>query len=1744
MKKLYNSFKLLLALSALGLSLNASAQTTTFSTPGISTYVVPAGVTSVSVNVMGAIGGLNSDEFDYDDSGGKGACVRAYLAVTAGQVLTISVGGRGGVGTATTGGAGGSSASGYTGAPGGNFSGGGGVSGGGGGGASLILISGVPEVIAGGGGGAGALAGSNAERGGDGGGTGVGNTGGESAPSSSSASGGAGGNAGVGGAAGLATIAGSPSGTPGTTTSGGAGGANSTGGGGGGGNGGGGGGAFSGGGGGGDYVNNSLVYFATIPADTRGCNAGPDGAISITVTCTVNPITGPDSVCYNSNIRLRDVSPGGTWSTGDGSIATVSPTTGVVTGTAAGGGATLITYTTGAACLTTYLVTVNPLPPTFAAPSFVCVQSQLTTLTESVSGKWSIDDTSRAKIDSLTGVVTGDSSGSANIIFTSTAGGCSVSGLLIINAIPDSIVGLDSVCQTGSVVLTDAASPGGTWSAVTGGIVSITPAGTTAIVNGTAGGVTLISYTFPSGCAAVVSFTVDPAPSAIGGPNAICLTDTIEAETNTVLGGTWTCAPLTSATIDPVTGVIRPLVAPSSITVTYTTRSGCTKTKVVTINNIPNPITGPDNVCENSNILESTTSSGGTWSSVFTGVATVTSGGSVHGVIIAGGIDTIKYTLSSTGCFVEKIVTVNPRPAVITGQTTFCVGTPGNIISGPAGGTWTNVTAVTPTGSIDGSTGTFDPYGPGAGLDSIIYTLPTGCLRLQIVTVNPVPVISGPNQVCVSSLINLHTTITGSWSASNGDVTLSPGGPLTEVVLGASAGNVVITEVIPTTGCIATYDMTVNPLPSPVVGTNTICQLDSTLLTDPDGPGLWSVLSGGATIGSAGEVTGITPPTAVIVYSLTTTGCFTTFNLNINPAPGVFGGPSKMCIGDPAVTLTSTGGGTWTSSNTSVANIGSLSGSVTDGGTSGTTIITNTIGSTGCFRTGIFTVNALPAAISGPSTVCTGNQVTLADGSGTSTWSVSVASSPYLSVGASTGVVTGISAPGGIVTFTLPTGCSVTYPMTVNTSPANITGVLGICQGAETNLTDVTSLPSIGTWSFTPSSGIISVTPLTGVNTTSVTGKGPGTGKVTYTMANGCFRSAIVTVNAFATISGANAICQASSALYSTTGYTGTWVSSNMAAGTITSVTGVLTGISNGTTNITFTSAAGCQVEKTVTVNPLAPDTVVALGTTNLCPGGFVELTASTGAGLTYQWYNPGLVAGATASTITVTTAGTYTVHVSNGLCPDISLPTVVTVNSVIVSISSLPVATLGTVNACVSTGVTLTAGGTAGVSYQWQSSGVAIAGATNNTYTPLTDGSFSVVATNSFGCTATSNIITVNLVASPAGTVALSGAINFCEGSSVNITADAGTGYTYQWYNASGAIVGETGRTYNATTSGSYYVIDQNPTGCSTTSPTTVVTVNPLPTAAITVFGTDVFCQGGSVSLTVPTVAGETYQWYKNGVAITGALSPTYSATTSGNYESKLTLTGCSNFSATETVVEVTSPVILPLTSTTFCWGGSARLGLTIVSGAGAVTYQWLLNGVAIPGAIGSTYTALGSGIYTCSVTVTAGGGCPVTSTSATVTENPLPNPLIHLVGAEFHTQNTYVTYQWFKDGVAIVGATDSLQRCIGAGRYKVDVTDVNGCQSVSAEDPTSCAEVGVAVVAASGDIKIFPNPAQNTIQIEAPVAVRAVISSMDGRMLIDQADAKTIDISRLADGIYTIMLYDAGNHLLKADKLVKASN
>lgn len=152
----------------------------TFSAPGTDTFVVPAGISEITVKLWGAGGGGGAGDGGVGADGGGGGFATCTLAVTPGETLDVHVGGGGG------GGATGSAAG----------------EGGGGGGRSEISRSGSGLCIAGAGGGGGG-GDDNSNGPGGAGGAGGGTTG--SAGSNAGVGGGGGGGTQVAGGAGGST---------------------------------------------------------------------------------------------------------------------------------------------------------------------------------------------------------------------------------------------------------------------------------------------------------------------------------------------------------------------------------------------------------------------------------------------------------------------------------------------------------------------------------------------------------------------------------------------------------------------------------------------------------------------------------------------------------------------------------------------------------------------------------------------------------------------------------------------------------------------------------------------------------------------------------------------------------------------------------------------------------------------------------------------------------------------------------------------------------------------------------------------------------------------------------------------------------------------------------------------------------------------------------------------------------------------------------------------------------------------------------------------------------------------------------------------------------------------------------------------------------------------------------------------------------------------------------------------------
>jgi uncharacterized protein YjdB len=172
-----------------------------------------------------------------------------------------------------------------------------------------------------------------------------------------------------------------------------------------------------------------------------------------------------------------------------------------------------------------------------------------------------------------------------------------------------------------------------------------------------------------------------------------------------------------------------------------------------------------------------------------------------------------------------------------------------------------------------------------------------------------------------------NTTSGGTWASSNAALaTIDASG----VVTGVAAGTPVMSYTTPA-GCVRTKSITVKTLPAPVSGNAAVCVAGTSVLTAETGVSWTSSTPSIATIGStSGVVTGISAGTSTITF-LATSGCTSLRIVTVSAAPdaGTITGPNTVIIGNTIALSDAVGGGTWASSDGSIATVVSGTGDVT-----------------------------------------------------------------------------------------------------------------------------------------------------------------------------------------------------------------------------------------------------------------------------------------------------------------------------------------------------------------------------------------------------------------------------------------------------------------------------------------------------------------------------------------------------------------------------------------------------------------------------------------------------------------------------------------------------------------------------------------------------------------------------------------------------------------------------------------------
>ncbi len=295
----------------------------------------------------------------------------------------------------------------------------------------------------------------------------------------------------------------------------------------------------------------------------------------------------------------------------------------------------------------------------------------------------------------------------------------------------------------------------------------------------------------------------------------------------------------------------------------------------------------------------------------------------------------------------------------------------------------------------------------------------------------------------------------------------------------------------------------------------------------------------------------------------------------------------------------------------------------------------------------------------------------------------------------------------------------------------------------------------------------------------------------------------------------------------------------------------------------------------------------------------------------------------------------------------------------------------LGTLAFCQPGQVDLLADSSAGYSFQWLLNGNPVPGAVQAALTAVQSGTYMVEVSNSCGVQV-SNSLTVTANPSPGITVISNPVQLLCPGSVLTLQANVTDAVSLQWQLNGADLPGETNDSLLVTLSGLYTLIAVNSCGTVTSA---VITVNAgiLPTVVIQAGGTTSFCDGSSVVLTGMTTDVLNYQWYINGSAIPAATDSFYLAGVSGVYSLQA---GNDCGGVTSTGITIT---VYPNPAQPVITAGADTLYSTTAAG-----YQWLLNGIPIPGATGNYYVVSQNGLY--SVRISDANGCSNTSSDWSV--------------------------------------------------------------------------------------------------------------------------------------------------------------
>jgi gliding motility-associated-like protein len=1172
--------------------------------------------------------------------------------------------------------------------------------------------------------------------------------------------------------------------------------------------------------------------------------------------------------------------------------------------------------------------------------------------------------------------------GTYTVIHTITSGICTNTATSVIVIKPQPTVMATNngpVCVGSNLVLTGGG--GGTYSWSGPGFSSAVQNPTITNVTLANGGVYTLTVTL-NGCTEVNTTTVvvTTATASASNTGPYCPGTTIQLNTPAATSYTWSGPAAFSSNLQ------NPTIGSASVAMSgnYTVNimlGSCTASAVtnVTVHPAPTPTAGNNGpICDGQTL---NLTSGGGASYAWSGPGSFTSGSQNTSIAVASPSNSGTYSVLVTNAntctsVATTTVLVNPLPVVTaTNNGPVCVGS-SLILTGGGGGTyaWSGPGF---TSAVQNPTITNVTLA-NAGVYTLTVTL-NGCTSINSTTVVVTTATASANNTgpyCAGTTIQLNTPAATSYTWSGpGSFSSNLQNPTIGSASVAMSGNYTVNILLGTCTASAVTNVTVHPLPTPTIGSNSpVCDGQTLNLTSGGGssyawtgPSFTSSLQNPSIAVASPSNSGTY---SVIVTDANSCTSVASTSVTVNPLPSITVNSPTVCL-NQTINLTATGGTAFAWTGPAGFTSSSQNPSIPNASLSANGQYTVMVTSVdGCTNTAVATVSVfpLPTPTITSNTPCVGATLNLTGGGGaTYVWTgpnsfTSTTQNPSISnvSMAANGVYTLIASAGSC-------SASTTVSVTINALPNPTIGSNSpVCDGQILNLTSGGGV----TYVWTGPSGFTSTNQNPSVAVASASNTGTYT--VLVTDANTCTNvaSTSVTINPLPSITvNSPTVCMNQTINLTANGGTNyLWTGPNSfgSASQNPSIPNAQPNAS-GQYTVLVTSAAGCTntAVSTVSVYPLpAP----AIASNTPCVGGTLNLAGSGGA--TYAWTGPNSFSSTSQnpniSNVNSNANGLYTLIVSSGSCSGS-----VTAN---ITINPLPVPVVNN-NSPVCPGQPIILTGNGGVAYAWNGPSSFNSSAQSPTITnasPSNAGVYSVIVTDANNCSSVgTTTVVVNPVPNPTAT-----GTTICQ--NANATLSATGGNSYSWAGPGGFVSFSQNPTIpNAqlNASGEYTVLVTSVAGCTNTATANlVVTAAPVPNVS----SNSPICLNNSLNLTAN--GGVTYAWSGPNGFISSLQNPTLTASSaaySGNYFVSVTdannCTGMASIGVTvnplpSAFITAGNNIGCPPFCTTF----------TVQSSPAAANTNWVLGNGAFSNGVNATSGCYNStGTYTVGATVTDVNGC-----------------------------------------------------------------------------------------------------------------------------------------------------------------------